>query len=157
MFCKVNYCRFSATHTTPGHKCGTCNTFGHGQAECRDPVKIELLKQYNSDTLPYSEQCKIDGCNSKSIHNTDTHYCDGCSNRYPECDCVCAKCSKEVKLCICTFECPLCRTVNKKIEIKEIKGSDSECVICKDAQVQCLFLTCSHASVCKSCMVQLTE
>ncbi len=33
--CHCKGCRFSDSHITSYHKCGTCNDYGHGQFECR--------------------------------------------------------------------------------------------------------------------------
>ena len=43
MHCQVEGCRFSQYHKTRDHQCGKCDKFSHGQRECGDSFKRELL------------------------------------------------------------------------------------------------------------------
>ena len=43
MLCQVEGCRFAQYHKTRGHQCGKCRKFSHGQRECGDSWKIEML------------------------------------------------------------------------------------------------------------------
>ena len=43
MHCQVDDCRFSQYHKTRDHQCGKCGKFSHGQRECGDSFKRELL------------------------------------------------------------------------------------------------------------------
>ena len=46
MSCKATYCRFSKSHTTVEHLCGTCNVKGHGQVECDNNELKDKLKHF---------------------------------------------------------------------------------------------------------------
>ena len=78
MFCKVRDCRFSDAHTTAGHKCGSCNSYGHGQQECYISDEIEYLKKFHLEEMPTKLQCNFPGCSHKWSHNTLSHNCHKC-------------------------------------------------------------------------------
>lgn len=86
LYCKVAYCRFPHTHTTRGHRCGTCGKFGHGQTECANQTKIDNLEQYRNDVLPYDLRCKIciESGNFQAArnHTTSSHICKKCDKRH---------------------------------------------------------------------------
>lgn len=76
-YCKVQGCRFPATHTTKYHCCGICKKLGHGQVECGNDSNI---KQLGKDTsiIPFELQCTVIGCQSITTHITDGHKCPYC-------------------------------------------------------------------------------
>ena len=41
MECLVKGCRFKNSHFTIAHLCGTCNSYGHGQLECKKKREID--------------------------------------------------------------------------------------------------------------------
>ncbi len=43
MYCQVEGCRYAQHHKTRDHQCGKCGKFSHGQRECGDSWKIEML------------------------------------------------------------------------------------------------------------------
>ena len=88
MSCKVSYCRFTMSHVTLEHLCGTCNIKGHGQVECEDTEMKSKLKHFYNDTLPIGNQCTIPNCNSKTTHNNDAHHCINCNRRHNESECI---------------------------------------------------------------------
>ena len=88
MFCKVLHCRFSHSHTTIEHLCGSCNIKGHGQIECNNSKLKHDLKKFYNDVLPISNQCSIPNCNSKTTHNNEGHHCINCGRRHTESDCI---------------------------------------------------------------------
>ena len=88
MYCKVLHCRFTDSHVTKDHICGTCNNKGHGQIECNNPKLIESLKKYYNDELPISNQCSIPNCYSKTTHSNESHHCINCSRRHSESECI---------------------------------------------------------------------
>jgi len=53
------------------------------------------------------------------------------------------------------IQCPLCRTINKKDDIKPVKGSGDKCAVCYEKSVEHYFPTCHHACVCDSCFNRL--
>lgn len=85
-YCNVTYCRFAHTHTTRGHRCGTCGKFGHGQTECGDHAKIANLEQYRNDVLPYSSWCSIckesGDLEAARNHTIASHICKKCDQRH---------------------------------------------------------------------------
>jgi hypothetical protein len=89
-YCKVSECRFSDTHTTIGHKCGRCGSFGHGVLECRIRQSKINLQKYVQDILPEHLWCTI--CqstdNKRKSHTNCAHTCLKCRNRHSEEDCI---------------------------------------------------------------------
>lgn len=89
-YCKVSHCRFSDTHTTIGHKCGRCGSFGHGIIECRDRQSKINLKMHDQETLPESLWCSICSITDekRKNHTNSAHSCAKCGNRHSEEDCI---------------------------------------------------------------------
>jgi hypothetical protein len=83
MSCKAYECRFPATHTTLGHRCGRCGDYGHGVREHDSPILMTALMDTVSanESMPLHEQCDLDGCLHKISHNRDAHHCRECSQR----------------------------------------------------------------------------
>lgn len=81
--CRVKQCRFSKTHTTKAHQCGTCGLFGHGQLECHSEAQKADLARYNSDILPSNMWCNLCPTESeyKKTHTTSAHICPNCNER----------------------------------------------------------------------------
>ena len=52
-------------------------------------------------------------------------------------------------------KCPLCRTMNEKIKVKQIKGLSDTCSVCLTNSVSLYFPKCEHACVCQECYDQL--
>lgn len=73
--CGASECRFPESHTTAGHKCGTCGKFGHGQLECGNPKIISALV---AGKLPKKLQCSLLGCRFKTAHVDAGHQCGEC-------------------------------------------------------------------------------
>lgn len=44
--CKIANCRFAYLHTTQGHKCYSCNLFGHGTNTCPNRQRQSLIQSY---------------------------------------------------------------------------------------------------------------
>lgn len=76
--CKVYGCRYVHAHVTNGHKCGKCNSFGHGQMECNNENKIKGLQKYILDVLPTSQFCQVRNCSHPHLHTTAGHCCRYC-------------------------------------------------------------------------------
>lgn len=88
MSCKVRHCRYPETHTTSGHKCGTCSIFGHGQVECGKQNWINNLIKFQNDTISLNRVCNIVNCSNPNTHNASAHYCSKCGNRHREDNCI---------------------------------------------------------------------
>ena len=88
-YCKVYGCRFSHTHLTKAHKCGTCGKYGHGQIECGNNTKIEQLKIISKGIrFPPHLYCQSPGCRASYSHTSDAHVCHICSGRHFEYECT---------------------------------------------------------------------
>ena len=77
-YCKVNGCRYAATHTTVAHKCGTCGGYGHGQTECADHNLVRQLSFFFLETIDPSERCTAPLCSNRATHTTQGHACRFC-------------------------------------------------------------------------------
>ena len=150
-YCKVSGCRFSNSHVTSGHKCGTCGQFGHGQIECKNKFLKEKLKQYLDDKLPEYLQCKILNCKYKWSHTVAAHTCRNCGEReHDKLDCP--KLSVNIK-------CPLCKVQN--IVTKEMLQksyqflSNNDCCICLEKKADVYFQSCHHVCICSECCQRL--
>lgn len=77
-FCQVNGCRFSSTHVTSVHLCGTCHQQGHGQVECGNVKLIAKLDEIYVH-IPIDIQCCAKNCPIPTTHIIDGHKCNNCS------------------------------------------------------------------------------
>jgi hypothetical protein len=141
--CNVAQCRFPSSHTTKGHRCGTCGSFGHGQIECGHPSRITRLNRC-IEVLPQEMQCSVVGCTTPWYHCSTSHHC--------------SKCGKLTQQPCCTpsitRSCPMCKemsTVDRTLRI----FTSADCVVCFEKKPVCLFSSCGHAVVCHDCLVQL--
>ena len=90
-YCKVDGCRFPESHTTRGHKCGYCGSYGHGQIECGNSTKIEDLREYFEEILPIEKWCTYCPSTStfiKKTHTNEAHNCKNCGKRHGEDQCI---------------------------------------------------------------------
>ena len=160
--CKVFKCKFSESHVTYGHQCGSCKKFGHGQYECRHINKINALK-YHNDMLPQYLECKRPYCQHKNKHLTNCHKCNICFGFHSEYNC---KLSiefaerKKIELSIInpklTVECPTCKQkCTIFINQNKVYGLDNKCIICMDNIVN-VFLPCGHVNICLECTKKIS-
>ena len=147
-YCKVKNCRYSITHTTSYHQCGTCNKRGHGMVECGNYNKIKYLEQFYENLLPESKHCLFGECNEFQTHETESHTCDTCFERLHSS----ATCPKNKKENLIT--CPNCRTINKTIF--KSYGSENKCIVCFDT-AQIFLPECGHECLCLSCSKKLDK
>lgn len=141
-FCKVHGCRYSWSHTTLGHECGTCHKFGHGQYECENTLKISNLNNIK-DILPLNLQCSIKGCRFKEYHIKEIHKSSF------SCD------KKKIQYII---ECPICRTINHINENQpKLYGVSDICCVCTEKNVELFFSNCGHACICLDCADNLNK
>ena len=82
-------CRFSSTHTTRGHRCGTCGEMGHGVMECGTAIRIDNLKKYFGEQLPPDKHCtgEHEDAWDSFFHSDECHICVRCGERHLETDC----------------------------------------------------------------------
>ncbi len=156
MTCKVRECRFSDSHVTLGHKCGTCNKYGHGQLECSDECDIhELYESTKDDELKTKDQCTSTDCKHAKYHKNHGHYCDDCKSFHIKqlCKKHITKTTKQAKI-LYSITCPHCKvtsiitTANKStLNIH----TDSQCSICTDNEVN-ICLPCKCAKICNKCL-----
>lgn len=152
-FCKVHGCRYSWSHTTSGHECGTCHEFGHGQYECGDHQKINNLKNIK-DILPLNLQCTMKGCRFKECHVAEIHKCTLCKKNHSSYDCP-LSIEKNIQYII---ECPICRTINNISENQpKVYGVTDNCCICTEKNVQLFFPNCGHTCICLDCADNLNK
>jgi len=146
-YCKVNGCRFSNSHVTGGHKCGTCGQFGHGQVECKNIYMKDQLNQHLEDILPEYLQCKILNCKYKWSHTVAAHTCRNCDERGHD-KTNCPKLSVNVK-------CPLCKVNNLVtkgiLQKSEQFQSETDCCVCMSKKADVYFETCHHVCICTEC------
>jgi hypothetical protein len=151
-YCKVNRCRFADTHTTSGHKCGTCGIFGHGQIECCKTELMNNLFQYHGDKLPVTEHCKVPDCTFSQLHKTRAHECRTC-NKYGHGVLNCP--DNQIYF---NITCPLCMVDNKiSSNQKKIYGLQDKCAVCKDNEVNVFLPDCGHGCLCMSCVQIMCE
>ena len=80
-YCNVSGCRFADFHVTSAHQCGKCEFFGHGQRECNNEVRKELLTTYFNELIPEENKCTIPNCLFPRTHITAGHLCLYCGKR----------------------------------------------------------------------------
>jgi len=143
-YCKVEECRFNHSHTTSGHKCGSCGKFGHGILECKNKKKkLCLHTDHGGDILPKNLRCTIKNCTKYYNHTNDAHHCNLCNDRGH----ALSECKFELQI-----ECPICKTNNVVTkDHTNIKGIDVKCCVCLDNNVNVLFPTCKHINTCFEC------
>jgi hypothetical protein len=153
--CKVYQCRYSNTHNTSYHLCGTCKQFGHGQLECNNTIYINQLKQnpdYNK-SLNIENYCTINDCKNKETHNILAHHCSFCLGNHSNSECSYNK----IKYLMKTVLCPLCRVSNKIYNDTPINlfGVDTNCSICLANACNIILPDCRHVCLCSNCYQQL--
>ena len=136
----VQGCRYSSSHTTHGHKCGTCGNFGHGVRECAHDDKIRALHSVPNLGLPGHLTCQVPNCPMANEHTTDSHICDECDTLGG--DCACKK-----------KKCPVCMQVGFMHSFTVFTGA--ECAVCYAPSPMVVFISCRHANVCEKCAQQL--
>ena len=59
-----------------------------------------------------------------------------------------------------TLKCPICRTKNnldRMQSIPYIKGLDTKCSVCLEANAEVVYPDCAHIATCKACFLTLLE
>ena len=79
--CKVKGCRYSNYHTTIGHRCGTCNSYGHGQLECNNATLKQQLSAFLEEQMPEDQFCTFSNCTYPWSHSSSSHHCFRCGGR----------------------------------------------------------------------------
>lgn len=174
--CKVSYCSFPQTHATISHRCGNCNSHGHGQVECGNIRKINELKRFHVEELPdMNDWCTIGGCSYKKYHTISAHHCLNCSERGTHSSINCRMRPANSGLfnrmndgfavtepvtvptpvpeptAIITKKCPQCR-VDSEIDLNHLIFTGAPCCCCLDTNKMIIFKTCGHAQVCFECV-----
>lgn len=149
MYCPILYCNYPNTHIKSAHKCGKCNSLGHGQVECKNQNMKRLLESKTSPMfLPKNISCEAENCPTYWQHTTDAHHCSICNNRHTE-----DKCDQGKDI---TVQCPVCKTDNDlNTKTNTIFGLSETCKICMDNTVNILLPVCKHACICDVCVVKL--
>ena len=145
MKCFVAGCRYSETHVTLGHRCGTCGMYGHGQVECGNLLLTSNLRARDGDVMSPAWQCQEEGCRYAWSHSTLSHYCSLCRQRGGGCGCRSVSLHKS---------CPICREVSK-VDTQNFIYADSECCVCMEKKPLVIFPACKHAPACKECVLRL--
>ena len=167
--CRAKGCRFSNTHVTLSHRCGICNTFGHGKMECGKLNKISTLRKLSrNDKIPENLQCDVPNCIYKWSHIKSAHHCRTCSERgHRTSNCPQSRGQllsgsdgkdekKETNETDYKVKCPRCRAYNTFSTISKV-FVDSECDVCKDDKAQVLFPVCFHICICEKCCNMMNE
>jgi hypothetical protein len=156
-YCKAMYCRHSSTHTTKGHRCGNCGSYGHGDFECRNVSLKDKLLAFHQETLPINLQCTIPNCENKEYHTNTAHHCLNCASRSPHTASNCPisqNTNTQTLQKIYNITCPLCRQYSVIIKPRKIHGLTDLCCICQDNNVAILF-DCDHCCVCATCLEKM--
>lgn len=83
--CQVRGCRYADSHTTRGHRCGTCGQYGHGILEC--PTTGGQCwwstggASWLTQTMPLGRTCNVVGCMTYTLHDSTAHHCHSCGAR----------------------------------------------------------------------------
>lgn len=80
-YCFCEGCRFPYSHVTSYHRCGECNSYGHGQAECNVLTNThifinKLFEKHimeSTTSLPSELHCTIPTCLTKYTHSIGSH------------------------------------------------------------------------------------
>lgn len=157
MSCKVNECRFSDSHVTNGHQCGTCKQLGHGQLECADEeAKQALYEATKDDELKVADRCKSIDCKTPKYHKNHAHFCSKCKSFHILQ--LCPQYNKKKKSStvsiLYSVSCPNCRIISIITTANEPAlhiHTDAQCSICADREVN-ICLPCKCAKICNTCL-----
>ena len=157
MSCLVAGCRYSTTHVTSAHRCGTCAYYGHGVQDCGKPHRIHKLRERASRLSgAVAMPCTVANCDFRWTHTTEAHHCKACGGRSDLCSCppcpppidvVNVDEVDEVTICV---QCPICRTKNHA-DLASGVFTGNECVACMQSKKLLVFPTCRHAVMCGEC------
>ena len=160
-YCKVHGCRFSDTHITMFHKCGSCGRFGHGNWECNHyEARIYLESQFKTtELIPINDRCQIYNCRLPWTHKNEAHYCSKCNERGIEHleDCPTSTIIDNTSSINNTkiIKCPSCNVENSTVDLTKQYSVDGECVICYSKKQMVLIEPCNHVTVCVECVKSL--
>ena len=177
-YCKVKGCRFPSFHTTIAHRCGNCNSYGHGQIECRNDILKRKLFVFLEDSMPEHLYCTFPNCTYPWSHSSASHHCFRCGKRgtHSAKDCYIKYKNKKQQFNNNFFlnknsikkeniknkennndnitiykKCPICReSSNINMNVKIFTGLD--CIICMEDNKKVIFNKCKHANVCYKCV-----
>ena len=179
LYCSVYGCKNPESHTTDGHFCNICKSFGHGDKECKNNFRRKLLEKSKVTSLPEVDWCKVEGCTSKNNHKTNYHRCTYCLELSEHSIYSCDKYindlyntdvsddllrnngnqqselrvnSRQSSKTVTIAKCNYCRTVGEIDMDREIY-TDSKCNVCYEHKKKLLFLSCNHALTCKECII----
>lgn len=157
-YCNVYGCRYSWSHTTLGHECGSCNQFGHGQYECGNSEAKKILSNMKNE-LPQHLQCIMKGCQYKKHHITSRHKCSSCSDNHSSYDCPKNnKNNKNIVDISYIITCPICKAVNNiSSSQKKIYGSTDLCCVCIEKNIELFLPNCGHICLCLQCANKLNQ
>ena len=79
--CKVRGCRYRSYHTTIAHRCGKCNSYGHGQIECNNNALKQSLLVFIEDQMSPDQFCTFNNCTYPWSHSSPSHHCFRCGER----------------------------------------------------------------------------
>lgn len=151
MYCQINNCDKSMSHTTMGHRCESCKLLGHSYQECGNIRAINRLKiLYVIDELPEYLQCEIDNCRAKLTHSTLEHY-----NifRYEKPHPI-----KPIPKKKYLVNCPNCRKENEISHTQmTIYGIEQKCSLCEEGNVEVYLPKCGHSNICWACLRRLAK
>ena len=163
-YCNVQNCRYSQLHTTVAHRCGSCQQYGHGRLECNNQQLKDTLRQYIGDQMPNDLWCTYGACSYPWSHSVESHHCYICGERTSHSASSCptrmsasyshhSENEATRQGCI-TKTCPLCR-VYSDINITFTVFTDAPCVICLADGPKVIFSGCTHAVICRDCVLKL--
>ena len=175
MLCKVEKCRYNNYHVTKGHKCGLCQTYGHGIIECQNPLKKQNLDQFLNDQMPDHLVCTRPRCQHSNLHSINSHQCKLCNGFHSKHNCnlnlefiqrinsemsnpiLSSNVGPDSNDQIYKLDCPICKT---KCEItynkNKIFSLDKLCLICETNNID-IYLQCGHINVCYECVKKMSH
>ena len=160
--CTFPGCKYKWSHSTGSHNCHKCFRNHKSESCIIKPISdyFTLFPDIN-EIFGDNDFCYIKRC----VNNNDAYYIRSVNKEvevlwmafyaFNDNSQLLRRFIAGLKEITTSKKCPICRCINDKDTIFDIKGSTDKCSVCLENEVEKFFSDCGHACVCNNCYKQL--